>query len=108
MWSSWLSQRGWLPTEARALESSLLAGFPWHLESRNKGVQRSKERRGINNEGGGSPGEEQRVCRWAPHSFATKLYFAHFISEGILFLELHFLNRNHILNSKSNQAFDYH
>lgn len=81
VWSSWLSQRGWLPTEARALESSLLAGFPWHLGSRNKGVQRSEERRGISNEERGQPAEGQRLCGWAPHSFARKLCFAHFISE---------------------------
>lgn len=44
VWSSWLSQRGWLPREAGEAKNSLLAIFPWHLGSQNKEVQRSKSR----------------------------------------------------------------
>lgn len=63
--------------EARALESSLLADFPWHLGSRNKGVQRSEERRGINNEGG-EPGRGGAGMRVGAALLRKKLVFCSF------------------------------
>ena len=98
-WPSWLSPRGWLPPEAGALESSLLAGFPWHLGSRNKGGQRSKERRGTNGEGGGGRrgAAAVRGDRTPQESCVLLISFP---SES-LFLELNVPNLNHILNLTS-------
>lgn len=66
VWSSWLSQRGWLPREAGELKNSLLAIFPWHLESQNKGVQRSKSREVsiIKQEGRQGEGRQAGVGLW--------------------------------------------
>lgn len=99
VWSSWLSQRGWLPRETGKLKNSLLAIFPGHLGSQKQRSAEIKKQKSINNKERRETRREGERVGVGRLLLLNKAIFYHFIFKLITFYPLD-------LQSKSSQPFD--
>lgn len=105
VWSSWLSQRGWLPREARKLKNSLLAIFPGHLGSQKQRSAEIKKQKSINNKERRETRREGERVGVRRLLLLNKAIFYHFISELITFYPLDLQSLNPVSLLVTNTRF---